>query len=242
MQQMEWLLVPTEPTQKMMGRGAGAGGERLNLCMNDAAEIYRAMLAEAPEPPHLSMTKEEAATFQDWHPGKAEMLIATRFGDTNQVHRVVMPGGARTQLTFFPDRIDGASYEPTKGEFFIFTKGAGGNEFTQNYRYDSATGEVTLLTDGKSKNSRPTWSNKGDRIAYTSTRRNGADTDIYRQSPLDPKTDKLLAEVKGGGWDVIDWSPDDKQLLVLEEISINESYLWLFNAETGEKKALKSQR
>jgi dipeptidyl aminopeptidase/acylaminoacyl peptidase len=183
-------------------------------------------------------TESRAATFQDWHPGKAEMLITTRFGDTNQVHRIVMPGGARTQLTFFPDRIDGASYEPAKGDFFIFTKGAGGNEFTQNYRYDNATGEVTLLTDGKSKNSGPTWSNKGDRIVYTSTRRNGADTDIFRQSPLDPKTDRLLAEVKGGGWDVLDWSPDDKELLVLEEISVNESYLWLFNSETGEKKEL----
>ena len=48
----------------------------------------------------------------------------------------------------------------------------------------------------------------------------------------------MLAEVKGGGWAVLDWSPDDKQLLVLEEISINESYIWLFNSETGEKKEL----
>jgi hypothetical protein len=53
-------------------------------------------------------TESRAAAFQDWHPAKAEMLITTRFGDTNQVHRVVMPGGARMQLTFFPDRIDGA--------------------------------------------------------------------------------------------------------------------------------------
>jgi len=183
-------------------------------------------------------TESRSGVFQDWHPGKAEMLITTRFGDTNQVHRVAMPLGARTQLTFFPDRIDGASYEPTKGDYFVFTKGVGGNEFNQNYRYDVATGDFTLLTDGKSRNSKPTWSNKGDRVAYTSTRRNGADTDIYVESPLDPKTDRMLAEVKGGGWAVPDWSPDDKQLLVLEEISINESYLWLFNSETGEKKEL----
>lgn len=183
-------------------------------------------------------TESRAAAFQDWHPAKAEILITTRFGDTNQVHRVIMPGGARMQLTFFPDRIDGASYERAKGDFFIFTKGAGGNEFNQNYRYDLATGDVTLLTDGKSRNSGPTWSNNGDRVAYTSTRRNGADTDIYVESPLDPKTEKMLAEVKGGGWDVQDWSPDDKQLLAIEEISINESYLWLVNSETGEKKEL----
>jgi dipeptidyl aminopeptidase/acylaminoacyl peptidase len=183
-------------------------------------------------------TESRAASVQDWHPTRAEMLITTRFGDTNQIHQIIQPGGARTQLTFFPDRIEGGSFEPTKGEYFIFTKGAGGAEFFQNYRYDLATGAITLLTDGKSRNSGPTWSNKGDRIVYTSTRRNGADSDLYVQSPTDPKSDHLLAEVKGGGWDAADWSPDDKQLVVLEEISINETYLWIFDAQTGQKKEL----
>jgi len=183
-------------------------------------------------------TESRAATMQSWHPTRAEMLITTRFGDTNQLHQITQPGGARTQLTFFPDRVDAGSFELTKGEYFIFTKGAGGNEFNQNYRYDFGTGEITLLTDGKSRNSTPTWSGKGDRIAYTSTRRNGADTDIYVESPTDPKSDHLLAEVKGGGWEPTDWSPDDRQLLVLEGISANESYLWLFDAQTGAKKEL----
>src|SRR5205085_8893591 len=71
-------------------------------------------------------TESRAAAFQNWHPTRAEMLITTRFGDTNQIHQVTQPGGARTQLTFFPDRVEGGSFEPTKGEYFIFTKGAGG--------------------------------------------------------------------------------------------------------------------
>lgn len=183
-------------------------------------------------------TESRAASVQDWHPTRAEMLITTRFGDTNQIHQVTQPGGARTQLTFFPDRVEGGSFEPTKGEYFIFSKGTSGAEFFQNYRYDLATGEITLLTDGKSRNGEPKWSNKGDRIAYTSTRRTGADNDIYVQSPTDPKTDHLVAEVKGGGWQVADWSPDDKQLLVIEYVSINETYLWLFDAQTGAKKEI----
>ena len=183
-------------------------------------------------------TEARAAVFSDWHPTRPEMLIGTRFGETAQVHLVTQPGGARTQLTFFPDRVDSANYDPAKAESFIFTKGAGGNEFNQNYRYDFATGAVTLLTDGKSRNSAPDWSNKSGQIAYTSTRRNGADTDIYIQTPSDPKTDRMLAEVKGGGWQISDWSPDDKQLLVLEYVSINESYLWLFDAATGARKEI----
>lgn len=178
------------------------------------------------------------AGFLDWHPAKPEMLILTRFGDTNQVHLVRQPGGARTQLTFFPDRVNDAIFDRNEGAFFIFSKSAGGNEFDQNYRYDFASGGVTLLTDGKSRNSMPLASRDGKQIAYTSTRRNNTDTDLYLEDPRDPQSDRLLAEVQGGGWDISDWSPDRTQLLVREEISINETYLWLFKTENGERKEL----
>ncbi len=183
-------------------------------------------------------TESRAATFADWQPNEKRMLILTRFGDTNQVHLVTQPGGARTQLTFFDDRVTDASFDPKAGAFFIFSKSVGGNEFNQNYRYDFATGDITLLSDGKSRNSFPIWSHDGARFAYTSTRRNGTDNDIYLKSPNDPKTDHLLAEVKGGGWQINDWSPDGSKLLVLEYISINESYLWLFDTKTGARTEL----
>src|SRR5215470_10801328 len=53
-------------------------------------------------------TDFRSATAFSWHPKQRELLIGTRFGDTVQVHRVDMPQGARTQLTFFPDRVTGA--------------------------------------------------------------------------------------------------------------------------------------
>ena len=170
-------------------------------------------------------TESRAAAFLDWHRSQPEMLILTRFGETNQVHLVSQPGGARSQLTFFADRINKASFDRQAGAFFVFSKSAGGNEFNQNFRYDFATGEVTLLTDGKSRNSAPVWSHDGKRVAYTSTRRNGTDTDIYLESPNDPKSDRLLAEVKGGGWQVEDWSPDGRQLLVLEYVTTSSTSL-----------------
>ena len=39
-----------------------------------------------------------AAGFNNWHPIRREMLITTRFGDTNQLHWVKGPGGDRRQV------------------------------------------------------------------------------------------------------------------------------------------------
>ena len=181
-------------------------------------------------------TEFRSAGLFDWHPTERSILIGTRFADTNQVHHVAMPGGERRQLTFFADRVGGASYHPHAGDYFILSKDSGGGEFFQFFRYDLATGEATLLTDGKSRNTAATWSNAGDRIVYGSTRRTGADVDFYTMNPADPKsTDALLCENPGGGWGVADWSPDDKTLLAGEYVSINESYLWLVDVATGKK-------
>jgi dipeptidyl aminopeptidase/acylaminoacyl peptidase len=185
-------------------------------------------------------TEFRYAGLSSWHPLRREMLIGTRFAETSQIHLVKFPGGARTQLTFFKDRAGGASYQPAHGDYFIFSKAIGGNEQYQKYRYDFNTGAITLLTDGKSRNTGGTWSNSGEIYAYESTRRNGEDVDIWVMNPTVPagdslKGNRLLAELKGGGWGVYEFSPDDQQLLVGEYISANESYLWLMNAATGEK-------
>ncbi len=180
-------------------------------------------------------TEFRRAAFLSWHPTKRAMLIRTRFGETPQVHEVPAPGGARMQLTFFTDGVRGAAYPPKEGGWFVFSKDSGGNESYQFYRYDLETGAVTLLTDGKSRNSAAVWSNGGDRVAYGSTRRNGKDVDLYVIAPTDPTSDRVLARQDGSGWRVLDWSPDDRSLLVLEFVSVNESSLWLFDATSGEK-------
>jgi dipeptidyl aminopeptidase/acylaminoacyl peptidase len=178
------------------------------------------------------------ATLADWHPSRREMLIATRFGDTPQLHLVKMPGGARQQLTFFADAVANGTFHPNRGDYIVFSKDIGGGEWFQLYRYDVTSGDVTLLTDGKSRNLRGPWSSGGDQIAYLSTRRTGKDTDLWVMNPVDPKSDHLLTQLQGGGWQPQDWSPDDKKILLTEEISINETYLWLVDTTTGAKTEL----
>jgi len=183
-------------------------------------------------------TEFRSAGFNSWDPVSREMLISTRFAETNQIHRVKFPGGARTQLTFFTDRVGGGAYGPKDPSYFVFSKDVGGGEWFQIYRYDVASGDITLLTDGKSRNSMGPASNTGTRLAYTSTRRNNKDTDIYTVEPLNPASDKLLCQLEGGGWSPIEWSPDDKSILVGEYLSANESYFWMVDAATGEKTLL----
>lgn len=201
-----------------------------NLVLEDVPPVP-ASLAETVD----RYTNYRGAAMVSWHPMRREMLISTRFADTAQIHRVLSPGAARTQLTFYPDAVFWARYQPTQGKFFVFSKDVGGGEFFQLYRYDLDTNDVTLLTDGKSRNTGAIWSHAGDRLAYGSTRRNGNDVDIYVMDPLDPKSDHMLSQMQGGGWSVLDWSPDGKQILVQEEISANESYLWLMDSSSGQK-------
>jgi dipeptidyl aminopeptidase/acylaminoacyl peptidase len=177
------------------------------------------------------------ASFLDWSPTGREILISTRFGDTPQMHVVKAPGGARQQLTFYADAVNNARFHPN-GDYIVFMKDIGGGEWYQLYRYDLKTGDVALLTDGKARNLLGPWSSKGDQIAYTSTRRTGKDTDLWVMNPADPKSDQLLTKLEGGGWEPLDWSPDDKKIMLKEEISINEAYLWLVDTTTGEKTEL----
>lgn len=179
-----------------------------------------------------------AAAIEDWDPARREMLIVTRFADVPQVHMVKAPGGARNQLTFFPDRVAGAHYGPKGSNYFTFVKDVGGGEWFQFYRYDLADGTITLLTDGKSRNTGGAFAHDDNRFAYSSTRRTGQDTDIWIMDATNPKTDHMLLQLEGGGWGATDWSPDNKKLLVHQAISANQSYLWLVDAAGGEKKLL----
>jgi len=180
-----------------------------------------------------------AAAFADWNPARREILISTRFGDTPQLHLVKSPGGARRQLTFFADAVTGGRFDPEDGDYVVFMKDVGGGEWYQLYRYEFATGKIRMMTDGKkSRNLLGPFSSKGTRLAYMSTRRTGKDLDLWVLEPDEAKKNRMLTELTGGGWQALDWSPDDKQILLKEEVSINESHLWLVDTADGKKTPL----
>jgi dipeptidyl aminopeptidase/acylaminoacyl peptidase len=183
-------------------------------------------------------TEFRGASPMSWHPKQRQMLIRTRFGNVSQGHLLGGPMMMREQLTFFPEGIGGAGFARHDDSYMLIVADVGGSEFNQLYRFDLATRQVTLLSDGKSRNSGGSFSNANDQIVFTSTRRNGRDNDFYRMDPKDPASSKLLAEVEGGGWGVADWSPDDSKILVARGISVTSSELYLMNAVDGTMKKI----
>ena len=171
-----------------------------------------------------------------WHPTERRLLISTVFGNVSQLHEVRAPGGARTQLTFYRDGVTGAaSYDPS-GRFIVLRKDtSGGGEAMQLFRYDLASGSITLLTDGRSRHGVPVWARRSGLVAFTSTRRNGKDRDLYVMDPAAPESQRMVAQVDGG-WDVLDWSAKDDELLALELIpGSTETRLWRIAVESGKR-------
>jgi dipeptidyl aminopeptidase/acylaminoacyl peptidase len=185
-------------------------------------------------------TEIRSASFESWHPQRRELLITTRFGDASQVHLVRHAGGARTQLTFFREPVSNASYDPRDGRSFVFVRDSGGDEFFQLFRFDFESGKSVLLTDGRKRHSLGPWSNAGDRIAFEQVDADaeGAVTALYTVDPREPAGARRLVTLRGGGWDVSDWSPDDSWLVLVERISANESHLWRLDLDSREPKRL----
>jgi hypothetical protein len=178
--------------------------------------------------------ESRAAGIDGWDARDRSMIIGTRFANTVQLHRLAGPGMARTQITFEEEPVSG--HLSPDGAVNVVQKDNGGDEFYQLYRLDS--GRLTLLTDGKSRNEFGAFSPDGRLVGYSSTRRNKTDSDLYVIDPRDPKSDRLVAQVKGGGWAIQGFSPDGARAVVGEYVSVQKTNLWLLDVASGKLSAL----
>ncbi len=181
-----------------------------------------------------------SANFLGWNSEDRSALIKTRFGNTDQLFRVAAPAGAREQISFESEPTPFASYAPGGSGVLVMQKDTGGDEFYQLYRMHD--GKLQLLTDGKSRNWFGAWSRDGKRLGYASSRRNGADMDLYVVDPRDPSTDRLVARVTGGGWNIADFSPDGKKALAINRMSINHAVVAELDLASGKLRNLTAPR
>src|SRR5450631_309790 len=178
------------------------------------------------------------ATPLGWSP-TGQLLLATRFGDVDQLHLVEQAGGARRQLTFLHEPVTQAAFSPHPSRnAYVYLKDVGGNENAQLYYQRAGEPAAKLLTDGKSLNGAPVWSNSGSEVAFFSTARDGRTYDINIVDPESGSLPRLAltGDSSGAAWSVLDWSPDDSKLLVLKEVSISEGYLYVVDLNSGQKR------
>ncbi|MBY4635835.1 prolyl oligopeptidase family serine peptidase [Sphingopyxis sp. XHP0097] len=220
------LALPFAPALAAEGEGAAVEPKPAAL-IADGVPAVPADLPAATRP----YMENRGAGFVGWHPTDKSMLIATRFGNTSQIHRVAAPMGARKQLTFEAEPVGRGAWSPSTGDMMLVQKDIGGNEFYQIYAMKD--GRLDLLTDGKSRNGLNAWSKDGTLVGFTSTRRNGRDSDIYVMNPRDPASSRMVAEVQGGGWYLADFSPDKSWALVAKYTSVQKSDLFRLDLATG---------
>ncbi|MEO7252175.1 MAG: prolyl oligopeptidase family serine peptidase [Arenimonas sp.] len=174
--------------------------------------------------------ESRGANFAGWDPKGRAVLITTRFANTSQLHRVAMPMGARIQLSFEAEPVNGG-YAPEVGDIVVVQKDTGGDEYFQLYTL--ASGRLSLLTDGKSRNSVNAWSEDGQLVGFSSTRRNGADSDLYVMNPRDPASSRMVAQVKGGGWAIAAFSPEKSSAIVANYLSVQDVDLYRLDLASG---------
>jgi dipeptidyl aminopeptidase/acylaminoacyl peptidase len=173
------------------------------------------------------------ASFVDWLPDGG-LLVSTRFGDAEQLHRVATPLGAREQLTFYREPVTVArAPQSAVAPGFTFLKDAGGNENAQVYWYDSSSRAVRMLSSGKGVNGGLVWSHDGRRVAFHSTARDGVSYDLYIADVPGIAPPRLVYTGFQKNWAVTSWSPDDTKLLINNRVSANESHLFVLDVATA---------
>ena len=172
---------------------------------------------------------------------KGQLLVSTRFGEVDQLHLIERPAGERLQLTFLREPITQGAFSPDPGRSaYVYLKDVGGNENAQLYYQRLGEPQPKLLTDGKSLNGAPVWSNAGREVAFFSTARDGVSYDINIVDPQAGTLPRLAVTADSAAWYPLDWSPDDRKLLVLKYLSVAEAYLYVVDLYSGQKREVEA--
>jgi predicted esterase len=203
---------------------AGASLSTTDLAAPDAA-------VELSLPRYL---ESRSARFIDWL-ADGSMLIATRFGETEQLHRLRSPLSMREQLSFEPAGVLGAAAEPAHNDAFVLLTPHAGGQGTA-LMLQSQTGEAPVaLTDGSFRDGPALWAHDGVRIAFASNRATAAgaagerEIELLDTSAATP-VPRLVAGGSGFRWQLFDWSLDDQRLLLGRESLTGEGEPELFTA------------
>ncbi len=179
--------------------------------------------------------KVRGAWGASWSPDGRRVSFLTEITGVPQVWEISGEGGWPEQLTFHEERVSGAEYSPV-AERLLFGMDAGGNERSQLFLLEG--GEVTDLTRApEAIHYSGGFSRDGGRVAYTATRRNGTDFDVFVQG-LDAEDEPEAVWEPGGYHTVAGWGPDGSYLIVSRHHSNVNNDLYRLDLGSGEARLL----
>jgi dipeptidyl aminopeptidase/acylaminoacyl peptidase len=177
--------------------------------------------------------KIRAAYGASWSSDGRRIAFLTDITGVPQAWEVPVEGGWPEQLTFHEERVSGIRYSPTENRL-IFSMDIGGNERAQLF----------LLQDGEERDLTRApdaihyfggFAPGGERIAYTATRRNGTDFDVFVQ---DLAGEPEMVWETAGYHTISDWAPDGSFLVVSRHYSNLNNDLYRLDLISGERTLL----
>ncbi len=210
---------------------AGRAAVPPNIVAEGVPPVPPALTAELA--PYLNLG---GASFRGWHATRREAIVTTRVGDATHLHLMAAPFAKRVALTGGAEPVKGGQMQPG-GTLLLYSADVGGDENFQLYLKDTADpkAQPVRLTDGKSRNIEACWSRDGRRIAFSTNRRNGKDSDIVIKETQAPYAERIVHTGTSAGWGPAEWSPDGTKLLLRQSMGQTECRLWTMDVATTAK-------
>ena len=176
------------------------------------------------------------AGFQGFLPDGG-ILISTRFAETGQIHRVDVPLGIRSQLTYYDEPIGGASVRPGNSGEFLFSRDRGGDEYFQLFLFDTENGRTRQITEDTTRNGAASWSSDGEQVAWYRSTEGDPNWDILVADTDNPGDRRVLVEGEGAVFPG-DWADDGSEIAMIRYYSITHSDLFIVDTASGDVREL----
>lgn len=200
----------------------------------DAVSPSNAALAERLAP----LQQARGFRFLDWL-ANGSLLVAMRGEDTEQLHRLDTPLGAPDPLHIAgndpQDRVVAAVAQPYQSDALaVLRQAPGGGPTLLRVALDGAEARVLMGADWRAES--PLWAHDGQRLACSATLRGtGRDVFLLDSRTADPPR-QLAAEP--GDWQALDWSLDDRYLLLWHRTPLGVQQLQWLDVDSGARRVL----
>lgn len=174
----------------------------------------------------------------DWSSNTDQIYTLENKSNTNQLYSVDLKSGKKKQVTDFKEPIGHFISCPNtiNKQSIIFLSDTGGNEDFQLYWYTEQNKKITKISTPNTRNTSPVCSYDGSLVAWQVTEKNKNNIVI---SKLDTNyQNTLLTAPNNETWVPIDWSLDNKTILILRYISNYESELHILDINTRSLKQI----